>query len=110
MLPLAGRVVLLRSLHGVPEPAVVLRTASIPTLPMGGGRTLLRAPSGDDQGTKQLYVLALHRGAGAEAQVKVPTTTVTAQQERMKTNAMGMGVSESTGPMRHITDLSEAER
>uniref|UniRef100_A0A6T7WV57 ATP-dependent RNA helicase Ski2/MTR4 C-terminal domain-containing protein n=1 Tax=Pyramimonas obovata TaxID=1411642 RepID=A0A6T7WV57_9CHLO len=87
-----GRVVLLRSLHGVPEPAVVLRMGSAPTPPVGGGRTLLRAPSGDDQGTKQLYVLALHRGAGPEAKMKVPTETATAQQERMKASTMSMGM------------------
>ena len=92
MLPHAGRVVFLRSIHGVPEPAVVLRTASASSPSLGSGRTLLRQPGGDDHGNKQLYVLALHRGTGLEAQVEPSSPAVTMQKETLKASTVGMGV------------------
>jgi hypothetical protein len=54
----AGRTVLLKGLHGVAEPALVLRSVNAATAP------LRRVGNPADESTKgQYYVLALYRGA-----------------------------------------------
>lgn len=84
----AGRTILLKGLHGVAEPALVLRAVSTSARPAFNRGSL----STTDESTKgQYYVLALHRGT-AGAQTDAGAAEQTGRQQQQRDGLAGMQV------------------
>jgi hypothetical protein len=82
----AGRTILLKGMHGVAEPALVLRAVSTAARP-----AFSRLSTTDESTKGQYYVLALHRGA-ADTRTDAGAAEQTGRRQQQRAELEGMQV------------------